>query len=42
MEGEEHIEVIVNGEIFDFEQIALIWHKSINRVLGIRWSFYSI
>jgi hypothetical protein len=27
-EGEEYIEVIVNGEIFDFEQVALSWNES--------------
>lgn len=26
--GEEYIEVIVKGEIFDFEQIALLWDES--------------
>jgi len=28
--GEEYIEVIVNGEILNFEQIALIWDESKN------------
>lgn len=28
LEGEEYIEVIVKGEVFDFEQIALIWDES--------------
>ncbi len=27
-QGEEYIEVIVNGEIFDFEQVALSWDES--------------
>ena len=28
LDGEEYIEVIVNGEIFNFEQIELIWNES--------------
>lgn len=32
LEGEEYIEVIVKGEIFDFEQIALIWDESKNEL----------
>ncbi len=30
LKGEEYIEVIVKGEIFDFEQIALIWDENKN------------
>jgi len=32
-DGEEYIEVIVNGDIFDFEQIALIWDESKNELV---------
>lgn len=32
-DGEEYIEVIVNGDIFDFEQIAVIWDESKNELV---------
>ena len=32
-DGEEYIEVIVNGDIFDFEQIALIWDENKNELV---------
>ena len=32
IEGQEYIEVIVNGEIFDFQQIALIWDENKNEL----------
>ena len=30
LEGQEYIEVVVKGEIFDFEQIELIWNEDKN------------
>jgi hypothetical protein len=33
LDGEEYIEVIVNGEIYDFEQIALTWDESKNELM---------
>lgn len=30
LDGEEYIEVVVKGEVFDFEQVALIWDESKN------------
>lgn len=32
LKGEEYIEVIVNGEIFDFEQVALVWDAAKNEL----------
>ena len=32
LEGEEYIEVIVKGEIFDFEQIELVWDEGKNEL----------
>lgn len=33
MDGEEYIEVIVTGEIFNFEQVAIVWDENKNQLV---------
>lgn len=33
MEGDEYIEAVVTGEVFDFEHVALIWDEDKNDVV---------